>query len=341
VLGLHPDVVVIGFGMNDSGVPGYRDKDMISDEPAPLSKRAADIARDLELYKLLHYVAQLSRFQPRSIGDYLRSEASKNTDPVDYSAMEAWTRVSPKDYEANLREMIALARGQGASAVLLDNELWDGSPYRPLLRRIAESERVPLVDSYQLLADARRKVERDLEDRLHLHASDAAATAIDSGEHGMTTVIFRVYRGAAAVPRALSIAGNDAKLGAFEPNTVLMHDDGADGDERAGDGVWSYRVTLPAGFHLFYVYTNSGARGRWEGLDVPHIREIGVPASIEDAPVYLPVETFGRVYMQADNWHTDAAGYDLIAAAVADAVRNTRVSGLNSQVSGLEPAAAR
>ena len=46
--------------------------------------------------------------------------------------------------------------------------------------------------------------------------------------------------------------------------------------------------------------------------------------------IYLPVETFGRVYMQADDWHTDATGYELIAAAVATAIQNSQVSGLKS-----------
>jgi lysophospholipase L1-like esterase len=46
-----------------------------------------------------------------------------------------------------------------------------------------------------------------------------------------------------------------------------------------------------------------------------------VPRSPDGKPIYLPVETFGRVYMQADNWHTDASGYDLIARAVANAIR--------------------
>ena len=36
--------------------------------------------------------------------------------------------------------------------------------------------------------------------------------------------------------------------------------------------------------------------------------------------VYLPIETFGRVYMQGDDWHTDAVGYDAIAHAVARAI---------------------
>jgi hypothetical protein len=81
--------------------------------------------------------------------------------------------------------------------------------------------------------------------------------------------------------------------------------------------VWSLAVGLPSGQPAFYVYTNSGERGRWEGLDLPHIRRVDVPEGGAGAPVYLPVETFGRVYMQGDDWHTDKAGYDLIGHSVA------------------------
>jgi hypothetical protein len=37
--------------------------------------------------------------------------------------------------------------------------------------------------------------------------------------------------------------------------------------------------------------------------------------------MYLAVESFGRLYMQADNWHTDAHGYDLIAQGVVAALK--------------------
>ena len=50
---------------------------------------------------------------------------------------------------------------------------------------------------------------------------------------------------------------------------------------------------------------------------MPHIRRVRVPETGDGRPVYLPIETFGRVYMQGDDWHTDAVGYDLIAHAVA------------------------
>jgi hypothetical protein len=99
-----------------------------------------------------------------------------------------------------------------------------------------------------------------------------------------------------------------------------MRDDGLGGDERAGDRVWSLRAAFPPGTRLKYVYTNSGRPGRWEGLDVPRVRELQVGASPDGRPVHLPVESFGRIYMQADNWHTDAVGYDLIARAVAAAL---------------------
>jgi len=64
-----------------------------------------------------------------------------------------------------------------------------------------------------------------------------------------------------------------------------------------------------------------GTPGQWEGLDVPHIRRVDVPPAADGRAVYLPIETFGRVYMQGDDWHTDAVGYDAIAHAVARAIR--------------------
>ena len=87
---------------------------------------------------------------------------------------------------------------------------------------------------------------------------------------------------------------------------------GRDGDQKAGDGVWSYAATFAPAKTISYIYTNSGTPGRWEGLDVPHIRRVEVPSSPDGRPVYMPIETFGRIYMQGDDWHTDAVGYDAI-----------------------------
>ena len=335
VFDLHPDIIAIGFGMNDSEVAGYRDRDMVTAAPPRFAARVANAVRELESYKLLNYLALRLKFHPRSIGESLKEEAAtKGSGQVDYDAIEPWTRVSPHDYEVNIREMIRLARERGVGVVLLDNELWADSPYRPILKIVAADAHVPLIDSLALVAEARSRMEHDIEARLGLSTTDQRAlrpsgTGVEAAARALpfppapparTEVVFRVSHGEFPVPGAMSIVGTDPQLGDLVPNTVLLHDDGTEGDQRAGDGVWSATAMLEPGARVSYVYTNSGARGRWEGLDIPHLRSVVVPAPAGRGPVYLPIETFGRLYMQADDWHTDATGYDLIARAVADAV---------------------
>jgi lysophospholipase L1-like esterase len=328
VLDLRPDVVIIGFGMNDSDVAGYRDKDLVTPGDVHWQDRVKAVTSHSESLALLKYLALTLRFRPKTVGDFLKADAKadqgKSNATVSYDDMEAWTRVSPRDYDRNLREMIALSRGRGARVVLLDNELWPESPYRAVLRTISRDEQVPLVDSLQLIADQRAAIERGLETQFHL-APASTPSSEAPGASGGVPVVFRVSQGRYPVPTGLSIVGNDPALGNYSPNTVAMHDDGTHGDEHAGDHVWSYRATLPAGARIRYVYTNSGAAGQWEGLDLPHVREVLVAAQRDGAPMYLPVETFGRLYMQADNWHTDAMGYDLIAHAVVDALAHPPV----------------
>jgi hypothetical protein len=225
--------------------------------------------------------------------------------------------VSPRDYEANIREMMQLASSRGARVVLVDNELWEESPYRAVLKKIAGDTGAALVDSLALVNRARAGIERDLETRLDLAPRDPRLPPAPAGK---TTVVFRAFHGKVAVPKALAIVGADPQLGALAPNTVAMHDDGRDGDQRAGDGVWTYAAVFDAPAKISYVYTNSGAPGAWDGLDVPHIRRATVPSASGGEPVYLPIETFGRIYMQGDDWHTDAVGYDAIGRAVAEAI---------------------
>jgi hypothetical protein len=226
--------------------------------------------------------------------------------------------------------------------VLLDNELWEGSPYRRLLMKIASALDVPLVDSLDVVRAGRMRIEDTLAAQHVLYGRDSSTGAAVGPGHvsstppgaappaTSTTVVFRVYRGSASVPRAFSIVGADAQLGALAPNTVWMRDDGTGGDERAGDGVWSLTARFAPGRLIFYVYTNSGSGGQWEGLDVPAMRRIQIPASADGRLVYLPIETFGRIYMQGDDWHPDAVGYDLIAHAVAREIAAARKSVVTS-----------
>jgi hypothetical protein len=76
-------------------------------------------------------------------------------------------------------------------------------------------------------------------------------------------VLFMCDASREKVTSAVYIVGDLAVLGAWTPNTVVMRDDGKEGDEHAGDGIWTFRTQLPAGTHVSYKYTNSGVPGQW------------------------------------------------------------------------------
>jgi len=66
------------------------------------------------------------------------------------------------------------------------------------------------------------------------------------------------------VRKAIYIAGNVPELGEWVPNKIRMYDDGSNGDEKAGDNVWTISIRVPAGTQLEYKFTNSGAVGSWD-----------------------------------------------------------------------------
>lgn len=332
IIDLEPDAVVIAFAMNDGSAAGYHDKDMAAynERHMTLAKRISLVFEKIESYKLLRFLALILKDKRESIGhhlktgadaaegagfDYFARDALRKVE--DYDKLEPWIRVSPKDYEKNILAMIDLARSHKAGVILLYNELWGNSPYRIILERISKSAEVPLVDSSALIAEARRKLEEELEGKLDLRPPKAPR-ALAKGE---IEVIFRVYLGKYPVPTAVYIVGTHPKLGALVPNKVAMYDDGTHGDQRAGDRVWSYSAMFSTGKRVFYVYTNNGKEGQWEGLDVPWIRSFTVEAKNNEEKVYRPIESFGKIYMLADGWHTDAAGYELIAKALLEALK--------------------
>lgn len=65
------------------------------------------------------------------------------------------------------------------------------------------------------------------------------------------------------VPVAIFIVGAPRELGEWTPNLMRMVDDGSGGDAVAGDGLWSFQVSLPIGEEFQYKYTNSGEKGQW------------------------------------------------------------------------------
>jgi lysophospholipase L1-like esterase len=321
---LQPDILLIGFAMNDSSVAGYRDKDSYGQaKPKSMLTKVRGVLESSELLRLLQYAVHIMQYRSWTIGDYMKKVAPSAgtqdeawiggaaTQFANYEKLEPYTRVSPPDYETNIREMVKLSRQHNAPAILLYNELWK-TPYLTALQRVANAEEVPLVDSQALVSKAQAGIERTLEEKLGLTPPMVA----ESGSSQEVEVIFRVYSADYPVSDSMYISGTHPRLGDAVPNRIAMYDDGTHGDQKAGDKVWSLGVKLPRGTTLFYVYTNSGHEGEWENLDIPDLRRFVVNAQESAGTVYAPIDTFGRMYMQADGWHTNAAGYRLIAEEV-------------------------
>jgi alpha-amylase/alpha-mannosidase (GH57 family) len=80
------------------------------------------------------------------------------------------------------------------------------------------------------------------------------------------------------------IAGNDPKLGMkakWVPNKVALRDDGKEGDEKAGDGLWSGVFTFPKGASLKYKYTIGlpANEGQWNCTEEFPLTERGLEVS--------------------------------------------------------------
>jgi alpha-amylase/alpha-mannosidase (GH57 family) len=96
------------------------------------------------------------------------------------------------------------------------------------------------------------------------------------------------------VPVAIYIAGNVPGLGEWTPNQVRMVDDGTNGDAVAGDGIWSFRLSLPIGEELQYKYTNSGEKGQWVPGEEFVQRNRSVVVTKTPEPVLIVNDVFGK-----------------------------------------------
>jgi lysophospholipase L1-like esterase len=327
---LEPDIVLIGFAMNDASISGWHDKDVFVSRPKRFRLKRF-ILENSEIYKLAAYLAQVRKFESITMGETLKAVADPNEkflyeswvsaealEAKDYDRLESRVRVPPADYESNTRAMIKLVRERNATPILLHNDLRPGSPYQTRLQKISQEESVPLVDSCELLSKAKRDIEAELERQLSLQPAEKfSGSAIRDG----IEVIFRVYLGERPVPKAMYVSGPHPQLGDCVPNKVAMYDDGTHGDQNPGDRVWSFTATFSPGEKVFYVYTNSGEGGVWENLDLPKVRSFVVPSN--GGAKYRPIDTFGKLYLQADGFHTNAQGYDIMARAIRDAIVQT------------------
>ena len=158
VLAFHPNVVVIGFGMNDSEVAGYRDKDIVGGTGRPsftsrLKEMAKDAASRIEGYKFLKFEALRLTFHPKPLGDYLkdgnRSQRLGRSRLRLHRAVDA--RVAARLRAEHSRDDSSWAGTGRLGHPCRQRALARESLPREVLRTIANELDAPLVDSLAII----------------------------------------------------------------------------------------------------------------------------------------------------------------------------------------------
>jgi len=300
-LALRPDAVVIGHGTNDQFFPAtITDAERIGRATGPFARLGRRLAAALARTNLYHAARVL--WPPTE-------------EPSPGCAAQppgVCRRVSIPEIERTVGEVRELTRAAGADLVLVNPDFME-TPAVEGLRRAEASLSIGYLDLVSRLRSLQRAAEDDRARERGLAPGGAAPAAAPDAPR---SVVLRVVGAPAGA--SLRVAGRTAFGAAFEFDEPLR-DDGAGGDERAGDGVHSTTLALPPGVGAIeYRYLADG---------VPELEPLPPLPSTQGARLIAigegvrgPIERFGAFDWMAERTHPDAQGQAIVAAAVADAL---------------------
>ncbi|MEQ8767359.1 MAG: GDSL-type esterase/lipase family protein [Planctomycetota bacterium] len=318
---LSPDLLIVGFGFNDSFLKRQSEAEYHRQLLATrrgfgkLLADGVDALSDSALYRL--------------IAASLAPGAESRGFQLDSSLHP---RVPVEEYRDHLRSIVERARANGIAVVLINTDFPNAYP-RQTLADLAGELKVPYVD-------LPRHFESDVGYAL-------GGEAIDLGElpaagAGETTVLLQMkVPGIRALPpdeeekylvEAIVLA-DPAK----RPNHVStrMRDNGDFPDLAARDGIWTATVTVPApsrGEIAFRLAAGMGTQFRslasfynsvyFHRLEIPEVAE---GRAWKASPVPFNNCPYKSWMLPQEDIHPNAEGYDRMATHIADVVRTLEV----------------
>lgn len=290
--GYHPDLVIFAFGTNDR----FWRRTISDDQIIHLNQSITgglllglrDAAEHVYTYRLVRRAAVAA-------ATWLFGAPAP---------LAGQPRVSLTELPANIVAAHALLRPEGASLLIVNNDFY-GTDAIVGMRAAAEQTGATLADMHQLLADRARAHSRELEAQYHL--------ASPKPPKGMG--LFRALIRKPCTQVAVDVRPEFTSQWRRFP----MRDDGYEGDQIAGDGIWSALVPVGGANRVEYVY--------WErdGSDfIRECKEAMLDASTRIRPATGPdatsIDTLGEFYLHTDSAHPDEEGHRLIAQALLPAV---------------------
>ncbi|HXC51667.1 MAG TPA: GDSL-type esterase/lipase family protein [Candidatus Limnocylindrales bacterium] len=307
-LPLDPDLVIMGHGSNDQFFPA-----MITDEERFRSlgspvwrtlRSAAETLADTNLFRLLGTAP---------------GAPPKTYSPGCQPELELYHychRVSVRQIEDTVVAIHALVHEHGSDLLLLNTDFMktpavDGS------RKAAEAAAIPFLDLVAEIDRQTRAADDARANELGLSATVAAplpGTRLPTESKRMTLRLKVQDR-----TQPYRVEGNIVVFANF-PVRAPLHDDGADGDEKAGDGVFSGSVEIPYSTPAieYSYYQNDAA----EFLPLPPLPStMGVRLLPTPQSGYGPVDVFGTSQFMAERTHPNAAGHAIVARMIVDRLR--------------------
>jgi lysophospholipase L1-like esterase len=303
-LAVDPDVVVIGHGTNDQLFASK-----ITDE-----ERLLGLARPLD--KAVEWLAVFAsrtntyRALAHAFGRHPEDSESRGC----REQVRRWGgchRVSVDEITSAVHEVSTLAAAHGIALVVVNTDFLR-TPAIEGVKRGVDGDAIPFVDPVAEIERARRDDEDARASRLGLAPSVQSASVPGSATNARK-VTLRVL-----VPErehGYRLKGTSLYKPGFSFDEAVV-DDGSMGDERAGDGVFSRTIEVPADFPAIeYQYYQDAAEEF--PAPSPFGSRLGNRMLAIAGNGIAPVEVFGQSLLMIERAHPDRAGQRIIAEVVA------------------------
>lgn len=276
VLHYEPDLIVFAFGTNDRFWRSPRSDDELI-RATQDAWGCLGLRLDAGLDKVLSY-----RVLKRG-ASFIR-HALDNT-----SAPAVQPRESLEGMRDNIVSAYTLLREKGAALLVLNTDFFV-TDARQAIGAAVERTHAAHVDLERVFGEHRSKRTRQIEQSHDLPPAQSRP--------GM--MLLRVL-----APAARRV-GVEWSSFTGPPSSSRLRDDGQEGDQLSGDGIWSGFIPGNPGDRINYI--------AWEETDAGRVKEFqpGRPQVIPPSGVG-EIDTFGEFYLHSDGSHPDEEGHRLIA----------------------------
>jgi len=303
---LHPDLVVAAHGTNDRFfATRVTDAERLRWVANPLGRavlRAEARLTETNTYQLL------ATWSPPHVDRTAESAGCREQ----MRRGGVCKRLSLDDIDATVGELAARTKAAGARLLLLNLDFIETGAVEGS-RAAATRAGLPLLDFDARFAELRAADENARADSLGLaRAADEPRPSHPARHHVTLRVAFD-----GTPPAPLAVRGNYSPGKPEYDFDVPLRDDGAAGDERAHDGVYSATFDAPPGASRFEYKYFAGDVAELESLP-PTPSSMGNRVAVVRGDHVGPVDVFGRLFMMAERTHPDRDGQAVVATGIAD-----------------------